>query len=403
MARGDQVPKGSLPPARLVEPTLGKYQWFWKTMGTQFMQNAEAYANKRVQKRRDALPGNARRVSRVISGATFIPCHPGRFEVRGPGRGLKFKYFLVHRPGAIDPNLDKRMLAAGKGPNYSERACSLYSTIIEFSNPPIHQGSSQFVIGYRGEIIQMVDLDDVAYHTLNRRNPFTDEMMTNYNSVGVEMEGAVGRPFTEAQNRALAYVLRLMNAIYGIPLEQAYKPDPKAPPGLSAEWVPNEIDGVPVKRQYIVGHSEIDPLRKTDPGPTFNYDYVIGLARALPLPDKSQWYEPVRDAANVASTIKDNLRQAVLAARSVPAQALFAEAASDLAAEERAARMASADRAALFGAAANNAVMQARASNEQTTGKVLSEQNITASATIVPQPAASRPPLFSWEEGRYVG
>jgi AmpD protein len=62
-------------------------------------------------------------------------------------------------------------------------------------------------------------------------------------SIGIELEGSDEDPFEEAQYQALAEVTGA--------LRQAY-------PGIKAE--------------RIVGHADIAPERKTDPGPYFDWE-----------------------------------------------------------------------------------------------------------------------------------
>jgi AmpD protein len=62
-------------------------------------------------------------------------------------------------------------------------------------------------------------------------------------SIGIEMEGSDYAPFEEAQYRALVEVTRALLAAY---------------PGITPE--------------RIVGHADIAPERKTDPGPYFNWE-----------------------------------------------------------------------------------------------------------------------------------
>jgi AmpD protein len=61
-------------------------------------------------------------------------------------------------------------------------------------------------------------------------------------SIGIELEGADHIPFTEEQYKELAAVTRQIIASY-----------PK------------------IKADRIVGHSDIAPGRKTDPGPAFDW------------------------------------------------------------------------------------------------------------------------------------
>ena len=98
--------------------------------------------------------------------------------------------------------------------------------------------SSHFLIRRDGQLVQYVSCNDRAWHAglsnwrgVSRCNDF---------AIGIELEGADNTPFTHAQYEQLT---ALSNALC-----QKYK----------------HIDGV-------AGHSEIAPLRKTDPGPAFEW------------------------------------------------------------------------------------------------------------------------------------
>lgn len=100
--------------------------------------------------------------------------------------------------------------------------------------------SSHLLIRRNGEIIQFVSFDNRAWHagvsSLEGRSRVNDF------SIGIELEGSDYHPFEEAQYRALIDVIRTLRAAY-----PAITPD------------------------RIVGHSDIAPGRKTDPGPYFNW------------------------------------------------------------------------------------------------------------------------------------
>mgnify|MGYP002260836742 CR=1 FL=1 len=63
-------------------------------------------------------------------------------------------------------------------------------------------------------------------------------------SIGIELEGSDDLPFTDAQYAALVPLLATLKAAYPI--------------------------------QAVVGHSDIAPGRKTDPGPFFDWNRIDG-------------------------------------------------------------------------------------------------------------------------------
>jgi N-acetyl-anhydromuramyl-L-alanine amidase AmpD len=116
------------------------------------------------------------------------------------------------------------------------------------------EGSAHFVVSRRGQIVQLVPVTDVAWHSGNN--------WWNLHSIGVEHEGWIGRRgYTEKEYRASAQLV-------------AY---------LAHRW------GIPVDRSHIIGHEEVpDPYHRglfggvshhTDPGPYWNWGHYMALVR----------------------------------------------------------------------------------------------------------------------------
>ena len=100
--------------------------------------------------------------------------------------------------------------------------------------------SAHLLIRRDGELLQFVDLRERAWHAGN--SCFAGRENCNDFSIGIELEGTDEDPYTELQYRALAGVTVALQSIY-----------------------PAMRDG------HIVGHSDIAPGRKTDPGPAFDW------------------------------------------------------------------------------------------------------------------------------------
>jgi AmpD protein len=100
--------------------------------------------------------------------------------------------------------------------------------------------STHLLIRRDGELIQYVDLGKRAWHA--GASAFAGRERCNDFAVGIELEGADSVPYTEAQYRVLAETVRALMARF-----------PAITPGR------------------IVGHSDIAPGRKTDPGPAFDW------------------------------------------------------------------------------------------------------------------------------------
>ncbi len=97
--------------------------------------------------------------------------------------------------------------------------------------------SSHFYIRRSGEIVQFVACASRGWHA--GVSLWRGRTRCNDFSIGIELEGSDFEPFTDAQYRNLTYLTRRLKRAYPI--------------------------------QDIVGHSDIAPGRKTDPGPYFDW------------------------------------------------------------------------------------------------------------------------------------
>lgn len=97
--------------------------------------------------------------------------------------------------------------------------------------------SAHFLIRRCGEIVQFVSCGRRAWHA--GVSLWRGRARCNDFSIGIELEGSDFVPFTAAQYRSLGYLTRRLQRAYPI--------------------------------RDIVGHSDIAPLRKTDPGPHFDW------------------------------------------------------------------------------------------------------------------------------------
>ncbi len=91
-----------------------------------------------------------------------------------------------------------------------------------------------------GSVTQYVPFDKRAWHA--GKSQFQGRERCNDFSIGIELEGCDTKPFTKAQYQRLLRVTRALRVAY---------------PGLTND--------------RIVGHSDIAPGRKTDPGPYFDW------------------------------------------------------------------------------------------------------------------------------------
>ena len=103
--------------------------------------------------------------------------------------------------------------------------------------------SSHFVIDRTGKIYQFVSVYDRAWHA--GVSSFKSQENCNDFSLGIELIGSDNTPFEDNQYDALNKLI-----------ENLCRSFPK------------------IKKENIVGHSEIAPGRKTDPGPFFDWSKI---------------------------------------------------------------------------------------------------------------------------------
>lgn len=97
--------------------------------------------------------------------------------------------------------------------------------------------SAHFLVRRNGEIIQFVPCNKRAWHA--GTSFWQGRSCCNDFSIGVELEGSDQVPFSDRQYAALARLTRLLQRAYPL--------------------------------RAIVGHADIAPERKTDPGPYFDW------------------------------------------------------------------------------------------------------------------------------------
>ncbi len=108
--------------------------------------------------------------------------------------------------------------------------------------------SSHLMINRLGEVTQYVPLVQRAWHA--GVSEFQGRSTCNDFSIGIELEGCDEENYCDVQYQALA---ELTNVI-------------------CKRWQA-------ITTERIVGHSDIAPGRKTDPGPAFNWDRFLSLVQ----------------------------------------------------------------------------------------------------------------------------
>jgi AmpD protein len=109
-----------------------------------------------------------------------------------------------------------------------------------FAAMAIGRVSAHAVIRRDGQIVQYVPFRERAWHA--GQSEYRGRTACNDFSVGIELEGTDEIPYEAAQYDSLAALIRALLATY---------------PTLS--------------RDHIVGHSDVAPGRKTDPGASFDW------------------------------------------------------------------------------------------------------------------------------------
>jgi len=107
--------------------------------------------------------------------------------------------------------------------------------------------SAHFLIRRDGALHQFVPCGARAWHA--GESSWKGRAQCNDFSIGVELEGTGEAPFTGAQYRRLAVLTRALQAHYPI--------------------------------RDIVGHSDVAPGRKSDPGPQFDWARYRGMIKKL--------------------------------------------------------------------------------------------------------------------------
>lgn len=132
----------------------------------------------------------------------------------------------------------------------------LFTNRLDPAEHPFYAGvaalrvSAHFLIRRDGELVQFVSCNDRAWHA--GVSSWQGRARCNDFSVGIELEGTDTQPYADVQYRRLAGLLRALAARY--PLTAA------------------------------VGHSDVAPGRKTDPGTVFDWDRLAARVPAGLLP-----------------------------------------------------------------------------------------------------------------------
>ncbi len=173
----------------------------------------------------------------VVRKARQVPS-PNR-DARPPGAAITL--VVVHGislpPGSFGGDSVERLFTNALDPE----GHPFYATIATL------RVSAHFFVRRGGDLVQFVPCNERAWHA--GVSSWRGRERCNDFSVGVELEGTDDLPYHEAQYRRLAALLRALKRRY---------------PAIEA----------------AVGHSDVAPGRKTDPGPKFDWDRLARLSGA---------------------------------------------------------------------------------------------------------------------------
>jgi N-acetylmuramoyl-L-alanine amidase len=175
---------------------------------------------------------------------------------------------LVHRT-VPSPNWDERALPISMAVLHYTEMASAEDALARLTDPEA-KVSAHYLITEAGEVIRLVEEDKRAWHAgLSYWRGHPD---VNSASIGIELDHpghALGyRDFSEAQFEALVPLLARIVHEHNIP------------------------------RANVVGHSDVAPARKIDPGELFPWDRLADYKLCLARPDKLEQGDPFdNDAA----------------------------------------------------------------------------------------------------------
>ncbi len=179
---------------------------------------------------------------------------------------------------------------------------------------PEHEVSAHYLISETGQIWQMVDEAQRAWHAGAGQWGAVQDV--NSRSVGIELANRGDHPFPAPQMQALEILMR----------------------GIMQRWQ--------IRPERVIGHSDMAPGRKIDPGPRFDW---LRLARqglsiwpdlprsAPPEPDSAASFDRSARAFGYCSEVPDETRLAAFRLRfrpgaTGPVDAIDAALAANLAA-----------------------------------------------------------------------
>ena len=169
---------------------------------------------------------------------------------------------LVHRE-APSPNWDERALPVTIAVLHYTEMPSTADSLARLTDPEA-KVSAHYLISEEGEVVRLVDEDKRAWHA--GTSYWRGLRDINSASIGIELQhpghGLGYREFDDRQFEALVPLLHRIVQTHDI------------------------------ARANVVGHSDVAPMRKCDPGELFPWDRLAEYRLCLPRPEKLELGDP---------------------------------------------------------------------------------------------------------------
>lgn len=179
----------------------------------------------------DALDDHA-----LLPGARFIPSSNCDERPAGEEISLIVVHAISLPPGEFGGDAIERLFTNRLDPDAHPYYRDIHALRV----------SAHFLIARDGTATQFVPCDQRAWHAGVSR--WCGRERCNDFSIGIELEGCDEQPFADIQYRVLAHLIRVLKRRYAV--------------------------------KDVVGHDDIAPGRKTDPGPHFDWPKLAKLLTA---------------------------------------------------------------------------------------------------------------------------
>lgn len=172
--------------------------------------------------------------------------------------GCKNRWVVSGNEGVVKPRCVKPILAVvihHTGSFSDQSTIDWFTTATQNKTNP--NASAHYLVGKQGDVWQFVDVGQRAWHAGVSSLTVNGIRYDNWNmfSIGIEITGDGNvRPYTEQQYQSLFPLVSML------------------------------VNRFNVKKEFLVGHEQIAPGRKTDPGKMFDWERLYREVYNLPTP-----------------------------------------------------------------------------------------------------------------------